>query len=123
MATATNEQSDAATLEPNSRKWRRPSLADARHEHIFFSGMAILILGTVALGFGRTYYLAGLFRAPLPSWVIHVHGAVFSAWILLLIVQTSFVSVGRIHETAMAVVSFWLRNTGCNCDARRSNCA
>lgn len=95
MATATSEQGDSATIAANSRNWSRPPAA-RRHEHVFFSGMAILILGTVALGFARTYYLAGLFRAPLPSWVIHVHGAVFSTWILLLIAQTSLVSAGRV---------------------------
>ena len=32
---------------------------DARFEKFFFSGMAVLILITVFLGFARTYYLAG----------------------------------------------------------------
>jgi hypothetical protein len=57
--------------------------------------MALLIFGTVFLGFAKTYFLAGIFRAPLPSWVIHVHGAAFTSWVLLLIVQTSLVSTGR----------------------------
>lgn len=58
--------------------------------------MAVLILVTVFLGFAKTYFLAGVFRAPLPSWIIHVHGAVFTSWILLLIVQTLLVSSGRV---------------------------
>jgi len=70
--------------------------ARQRHERWFFSGMAVLILGTVFLGFAKTYFLAGVFKAPLPSWVIHVHGAAFTTWILLLIVQTSLVSAGRV---------------------------
>ena len=37
-----------------------------------------------------------MFRAPLPNWVIHVHGAAFTLWIFLLIVQTSLVSAGRV---------------------------
>lgn len=71
------------------------ALAKRRYERYFFSGMALLILGTVFLGFAKTYFLAGMFRAPLPSWVIHVHGAAFTSWVLLLIVQTSLVSTGR----------------------------
>ena len=67
-----------------------------RYGHYFFSGMAILMLCTVALGFAKTYYLAGLFRAPLPSWVIHVHGAAFSFWILLFVTQTSLVAAHRV---------------------------
>ncbi|HEY3129711.1 MAG TPA: hypothetical protein VGL91_09645 [Acidobacteriota bacterium] len=67
-----------------------------RFDNLFFPGMAVLILATVLFGFARTYYLAGLFRAPLPNLLIHIHGAVFSAWILLLIAQTSLVAAGRV---------------------------
>jgi hypothetical protein len=76
----------------------RPPQAGAklRFEHLFFSGMALVILGVVFRGFARQYYLAGVFHAPLPDALIHVHGAVFSCWILLLIVQTSLVSAGRV---------------------------
>src|SRR5258708_24206695 len=65
-------------------------------ENFFFSGMAVLILATVFVGFARSYYLAGVFKAPLPSVVIHIHGAVFSSWILLLLAQTSLVVAGRV---------------------------
>jgi hypothetical protein len=67
-----------------------------RFENLFFSGMAVLILATVFLGFARSYYLAGVFKAPLPNLIVHIHGAVFSSWILLLIAQTSLVATGRI---------------------------
>src|SRR5437870_5878927 len=67
-----------------------------RLENLFFSGMAVLILGTVFLGFARSYYLAGVFKAPLPNLIVHIHGAVFSSWILLLIAQTSLVAAGRV---------------------------
>ena len=70
--------------------------SNRRCENLFFSGMAVLILATVFLGFARTYYLAGGFKAPLPNLIVHVHGAVFSSWILLLFAQTSLVAVGRV---------------------------
>ena len=73
-----------------------PSLPGRRFDHLFFSGMALLLLVTVAIGFARTYYLAGVFRAPLPSPIIHIHGAAFSCWILLLVTQASLVSAGRV---------------------------
>lgn len=66
-----------------------------RTDNVFFSGMAVLILATVFVGFARTYFLAGMVRAHLPSPIIHVHGIVFSLWVLLLITQTSLVSAGR----------------------------
>jgi hypothetical protein len=58
--------------------------------------MALGMLATVFAGFARTYYLAGVFQAPLPSLIIHLHGAAFSCWILLLVTQTSLVAAGRV---------------------------
>lgn len=58
--------------------------------------MAVLMAATVFVGFAQTYYLAGMFHAPLPSLIIHLHGAAFSCWILLLIAQTSLVSAGQV---------------------------
>lgn len=70
-------------------------------EHLFFSGMSALIALVVFIGFARTYYLAGLFGAkPLAAPIVHVHGAVFTCWIVLLLAQTSLVGTGhtRIHR-------------------------
>jgi hypothetical protein len=73
-----------------------PALPGRRYDHIFFTGFAALLLITACAGFAPTYYLAGIFRAPLPSPIIHVHGAIFSCWILLLITQTSLISGHRV---------------------------
>lgn len=75
---------------------RPSSLPGRRFDHIFFSVTAWLMLATVFLGFAPTYYLAGMFHAPLPSPIIHIHGAAFSCWILLLVAQTSLVSARRV---------------------------
>jgi FtsH-binding integral membrane protein len=72
------------------------TLPGRRFDHCFFSGTAWLMLASVLLGFGPTYYLAGVFHAPLPSRIIHIHGAVFSCWILLLLVQNSLAWAGRV---------------------------
>ncbi len=66
------------------------------YDNVFFSAMAALFLVFVFIGFAPTYYLAGLFRAHLPNLLVHIHGAVFSAWILLFITQTSLVAWGRV---------------------------
>jgi hypothetical protein len=71
----------------------RPS--KARIDDCYFTGMSVVILGIVLLGFARTYYLAGALHAPLPSVIIHIHAVVFSSWIVLLLAQTSLVTVGR----------------------------
>lgn len=79
------------------------------YDNYFFSAMALLILVTVVVGFARTYFLAGVFRAPLPSLIVHIHGAVFSSWILLLIAQISLVSAGRVDiHRRLGVAGFGL---------------
>lgn len=81
----------------------------ARLDNFFFSGMALLLLATVLVGFARTYFLAGIFHAPLPNLLIHIHGAVFSAWILLLVTQTSLVAAGRVDvHRKLGLVGFGL---------------
>jgi hypothetical protein len=70
-------------------------------EHLFFGGMSVLIALVVFIGFARTYYLAGMFGAkPLAAPIVHVHGAVFTCWVVLLVAQTSLVGTGhtRIHR-------------------------
>ena len=88
MATAVTHASKPAKA--------KGELPGRRYDHLFFSGMALLILASVFLGFAHSYYLAGVFHAPLPSLIIHVHGAIFSTWILFLVAQPSLVSVGRV---------------------------
>jgi hypothetical protein len=70
-------------------------------DHVFFPAMSVLIALVVFIGFARTYFLAGLFHAkPLPAPIVHVHGAVFTCWIALLVVQSSLAGSGhvRIHR-------------------------
>ena len=67
------------------------------HDDLFFSGMAAVALIAVLVGFARTYFLAGLFRAPLPNLLVHIHGAVFTLWIILFIAQISLVAAGRVE--------------------------
>jgi FtsH-binding integral membrane protein len=75
---------------------RPDALPGRRFDHYFFASTAWLMLVSVLVGFGPTYYLAGVFRAPLPSPIIHIHGALFSCWILLLITQNSLAWARRV---------------------------
>ena len=58
--------------------------------------MTVLLAAVVAIGFAPTYYLAGGFLAPLPSRIVHIHAAVFSTWMILLMVQTGLISAKRV---------------------------
>ena len=73
---------------------KHPGRAGQR-DRLFFSGIALLVLIAVAVGFARTYFLAGVFWAKLPSAVVHVHGALFTLWIALLVAQVSLVASRR----------------------------
>jgi len=56
--------------------------------------MSVAILATVFLGFAPSFYLRGSAHPPLPPILI-VHGVVFSAWILLFVVQIALVALHR----------------------------
>jgi hypothetical protein len=73
----------------------RPRLR-LRSDDLFFSGMAGVALIAVLVGFARTYFLAGLLRAPLPNLLVHLHGAAFTLWIILFITQISLVTARRV---------------------------
>jgi len=98
-----------AIAQPDAPVKTAPALPGRRYDNYFFMGMGLLMAATVFVGFAPSYYLAGMFRAPLPSLIIHVHGAVFTGWILLFITQTSLVSAGRvdIHRRLGVVAFFW----------------
>lgn len=68
-----------------------------RTDDIYFTTMSFLLLGIVVVGFAPTYFLAGIIRAPLPSALIHIHGAVFSSWIILFVVQNILVSTRNVR--------------------------
>ena len=61
----------------------------------FFLGIALLVLIAVLIGFARTYFLAGVFWAKLPNVIVHVHGALFTLWIALLVAQVALVASRR----------------------------
>jgi hypothetical protein len=65
-------------------------------ERVFYVGMAILLCVCVFIGFSPTYFRAGMMRAPLPSPILHIHGAVFTLWMLLFVVQVALISARRI---------------------------
>lgn len=70
---------------------------DATSERRFFTGMALAIIATVFIGFAPSYYLRPMF----PGWpsppesLFYVHGAIFTGWVVLLLLQAMLVSRGR----------------------------
>jgi hypothetical protein len=77
--------------------------AQGAYDRAFYSGMAVLMALTVFAGFGPTYYLRTYFGTP-PTFsgatsltpLVHLHGALFTGWVLLFIVQTALVAGRRV---------------------------
>ncbi len=78
-------------------------------ERFFFSGMAVLLCVCVFIGFSPTYYQAGMMRAPLPSPILHIHGAIFTLWMVLFVVQVALISARRVRwHRSLGTVAFCL---------------
>lgn len=80
-----------------------------RAERIFFGGMAILLCVIVFIGFSPTYFRAGMVRAPLPNRLLHFHGALFTTWMILYVVQSALISARRVAwHRSLGVFAFCL---------------
>jgi hypothetical protein len=83
------------TMEAGVTRPLSGSARSARVGNWFFTGMAIAAAITVFVGFARTYYLKTVFPTPSFPLLFHVHGAVFTAWMLPLVFQAWLVATRR----------------------------
>jgi hypothetical protein len=74
-----------------------------QYDRVFYSGMAITLALTVLIGFAPTYYLRLLGEAPMATvsgqpmtTLLHLHGALYTGWVILFIVQTALVAGRRV---------------------------
>ena len=66
-----------------------------RRERVFHVVMSIAFLVTVFAGFSRTYFLRPYFQNTSLIPLLHLHGIVFSSWLLLFLIQTTLVATNR----------------------------
>jgi hypothetical protein len=75
----------------------------------FFGIMSLVILAAAFAGFAPTYYLKAYFETPTLGPMVHVHGALFTLWVVLLLVQTQLIRGGQfgwhraLGQTALAI--------------------
>jgi hypothetical protein len=83
---------------PAAAATSRP-LAHSAYDRTFYSGVAILMAITTFIGFAPTFYLRSAFGAPVsPTGMVTItplviaHGVIFTAWVILFIVQTRLIA-------------------------------
>jgi hypothetical protein len=65
-------------------------------ERRFFFIMAVICALTIFAGFAPSYYLKDVFHVPPPlSAMSRVHGVVFTAWVLVFVLQAGLVGFGN----------------------------
>ena len=94
-------------MRPQALPMTRPK--NPAWDRVFFLTMVAVLWASVLFGFSKTYFMAGMVRAPLPNLLIHVHGAAFTLWMVLLAVQVGLVSAKKIqwHRT-LGLAGFFL---------------
>lgn len=88
MNTSTSSSASTSTATPRVRPTFRPS---------FYFGMTLVMAFFVFAGFGMSYWFpmaSGSFP-PAPP-VVHLHGWVFSAWMILLVTQAALVNSRKV---------------------------
>jgi hypothetical protein len=77
------------------------TLAARSFDRRLFAAVAIGFALTVLVGFARTYYVKPLIGGPpLPSTLVHVHGALMTVWVALFVAQVWLISAKqvRVHQ-------------------------
>jgi hypothetical protein len=67
-----------------------------RRGHFFFVVMATAVIAVVFSGFEPTFYFRGFHSQTRPmSVLLHVHGIIFSVWVVLFLAQTLLIARGN----------------------------
>jgi hypothetical protein len=71
------------------------TIAVRRRNRTFNIALGLSVIAIVFVGFYRTYYLNGYFAHRPLRLSLYLHGFIFSAWFVLLLVQIILVAIGR----------------------------
>ncbi len=68
-----------------------------RIDRRLYLGASFIFFAVVFWTFARTFYLKLFFGTPPLSALVHIHGAVMTGWVVLLVVQTSLIASHRVR--------------------------
>jgi hypothetical protein len=66
-----------------------------QRDRIFYTTLPVLMSLAVLYGFSRSYYLKLAFGTPVLTPLFHLHGALFTSWMVLLTAQAALVAARR----------------------------
>jgi hypothetical protein len=67
-----------------------------RVDRSFFSILAFTVLAVAVTGFGPSYFFKFWTQAPPLELMVHIHAALFTAWLALLLTQATLIRGGRL---------------------------
>ena len=72
-------------------------VAAQRRSHQFFVGLTLFLIAAVVIGFWPSYFGTLLTGGTARPFVMHLHGAIFTGWMVLLSVQVGLAATGRVR--------------------------
>jgi hypothetical protein len=89
--------STLTTADVGGSALRAPVSSARWQQRLFFTAIPIAMAVAVFVGFAPTYYLKTAYRTPALAPLFHLHGFLFSLWIVLLVAQPALVAARRIN--------------------------
>ena len=86
----------STTQNAAAAKFTQTSLPNAARDNRFYLMMSIACTLGIFVGFSRTYYLRGYFGTAKLPVLLHIHGIVFTAWMIYFVAQAALIANRRV---------------------------